>query len=56
MHLEIKALFPSGKEAVLKDDEEETLVLNNPDAEGLQLRVYIIICNLVLLGGCDGNN
>lgn len=62
MHLEIKAFFwcaavAAGREgrAVLKDGEA-TSVLNNPDTEGLQLRVHIIICNLVLLAGCDGNN
>lgn len=58
MHLEIKAPFrasAAGREVVLKDGEA-ALVLNNPDTEGLQLRVHIIICNLVLLGGCDGNN
>lgn len=63
MHLEIKAFFfgvrqwqrAERERAVLKDGEA-TSVLNNPDTEGLQLRVHIIICNLVLLGGCDGNN
>lgn len=45
-----------GRERAVLKDGEATSVLNNPDTEGLQLRVHIIICNLVLLGGCDGNN
>lgn len=45
-----------GRERAVLNDGEAMSVLNNPDTEGLQLRVHIIICNRVLLGGCDGNN